>query len=127
MKATLGGCIALALVFSSVPPGSPDDGFSPDKVISEDDARIISARLYSVILIRACRNGWRYPLSHVKSGFRRHFAEFKLQLISDGYTIVPNRAVHGGRNQRRASAVIANDRIAPRFGCARQYWLGERR
>lgn len=126
MKATLGGCIALALVFTSVPPSSPGDELSPDKVISEDEARIISARLYSAILIKACKSGWRYPLSHVKSGFRRHLTEFKLQLVMDGYTIVPGRAINGGRKQRQVPMVIANDRAAPRFGCARQYWLEER-
>jgi hypothetical protein len=127
VKTTLGGCVALALVFSSVPPSSPGDELSPDKVISEDDARIISARLYSIILMKACRSGWRYPLSHVKSGFKRNFDEFKLQLVNNGYTIVPGRAVKGGRKQHQASTAIANDRVASRFGCARQYWLDERR
>lgn len=126
MKAALGGCIALALVLSSAPPSSPDDELSPDKVISEDDARIISARLYSAILVKACKSGWRYPLSHVRSGFKRHFSEFKLQLVSNGYTIVPSGAVNRSRKPQPASTVIANDRGARRFGCARQYWLDER-
>lgn len=127
MKATLGGCIALALVFSSVPPSSPGDELSPQKVISEDAARIISARLYSVILMKACRSGWRYPLSHVKSGFKRHFDEFKLQLVSNGYIIVTGRTVKDGRQQLQLSSIIANDAAVPRFGCARKYWLDERR
>lgn len=127
MKATLGGCIALALVFSSVPPTSPGDELSPDKIISDDDARIISARLYSAILMKACRSRWRYPLSHVKSGFKRHFDEFKLQLVSSGYIIVPGRTVKGGRKQLQLSSIIANDGAAPRFGCALKYWLDERR
>jgi hypothetical protein len=127
VKATLGGCIAFALVFSSMPPSSPGDELSPDKVISEDDARIISARLYSAILIKACKSGWRYPVSHVKSGFKHHFSEFKLQLVGNGYTIVPGGAVNRGRKQRQASTVIANDRVVHRFGCARHYWLDEGR
>ncbi|WP_426122635.1 hypothetical protein [Pararhizobium sp. PWRC1-1] len=127
MKATLGGCIALVLIFTSVPPTLPDDELSPDKVISEDDARIISARLYSAILIKACKSGWRYPLSHVKIGFKRHFDEFKLQLVNNGYTVVPSRAVKDGRKQHQALTAISNDRVAHRFGCARKYWLDERR
>ncbi|WP_426235539.1 hypothetical protein [Pararhizobium sp. DWP1-1-3] len=127
MKATLGGCIALALVFSSVPPSSPGDELSPGKIISEDDARIISGRLYSAILVKACRNGWRYPLSRVKSGFKRHFTEFKLQLVNNGYIVVPGGAVRDGHREYQASTAIADDRVARRFGCDRQYWLDDRR
>jgi hypothetical protein len=125
VKATLGGCIALALLLSHVPGSLPGHAVTPHKVIFEDDARMISARLYSAILINACRSGWRYPLSRVKRGFKRHFDEFKLQLASSGYTIVPGRASTGARKQERASAAIRNDRVARRFGCSRKYWLDE--
>lgn len=125
MKAALAGLVALALVFSSAPACLAGDNASLGKVISEGEARIISARLYSAVLIRACKNGWRYPLSRVKSGFKRHFEEFKLQLANSGYVVVPNRSGDGARKQPRISTVVVNDHIAPRFGCARKYWLDE--
>lgn len=127
MKAILAGGVALVLVFSGVPPTLPGDDLSPGGVISEDEARTISAGLYSAILIKACKNGWRYPLRTVKSGFKHHFSEFKLQLANNGYTIVPGRGVNDGSQQQQVSSITTNDHPAPRFGCARQYWLDKRR
>ena len=125
MKTVLAGCAAVTLVFSSAPPCLANEGSPIGKVMSEAEARIISARLYSALLIRVCKNGRRYPLSQVKSGFRRHFNEFKLQLANDGYTVVPGRAANGGRPQVEAFTVVISDGVAARSGCDRQYWLDE--
>jgi hypothetical protein len=32
--------------------------------------------------------GWRYTPTQIENGYRRHFEEFKLQLIDQKYTIV---------------------------------------
>lgn len=125
MKTVLAGCAAVTLVFCSVPPCLANEGSPIGKVMSEAEARIISARLYASLLIRVCKNGRRYPLSQVKSGFRRHFNEFKLQLANDGYTVVPGRARNGGRPQGEAFTVVINDGLVARSGCDRQYWLDE--
>ena len=67
------------------------EGMQPGgKLISEDALRAVSAELYSDILIRACRKGWRYPRSQIESGFKRHLGELRLQLVDQGYTIVPD-------------------------------------
>ncbi|MCV9961077.1 hypothetical protein OIU34_04115 [Pararhizobium sp. BT-229] len=123
MKAAFTGCITLALVFSGTPPCLSGEEERPGKVILQEDARILSARLYSAILIRACQNGWRYPLKHVRNGFKRHFEEFKLQLSNDGYTIVSTGAADG-ESKRPAILTMADiTRTSARFGCARRYWL----
>ncbi len=122
MRAAFTGCITLALVISGTPCLSGEEA-RHGKVILEEDARLVSARLYSAILIRACQNGWRYPLKHVRSGFKRHFEEFKLQLSNDGYTIVSTTAADG-ESRRQAPLTLADiTRTSARFGCARQFWL----
>jgi len=97
------------------------------KLISEDDVRTTSAELYSDILIRACRNGWRYRLSQVESGFKRHLGELKLQLVAQGYTIEPD--VTATNSHRRLIETAFDDKRQPsssrQFGCTRQYWLDE--
>jgi hypothetical protein len=95
--------------------------------ISEDAMRAISAELYSDILIRACRNGWRYPRSQIENGFKRHLGELRLQLVDQGYTIVPGVETDNSRRSHFAMAVVAKPQSAAtlQFGCSRQYWLDE--
>lgn len=121
MRAAFMGCITLALVLSGTSPCLSGDEVTRGKMISQEDARILSARLYSDILVRACQNGWRYPLKQVRSGFKRHFEEFKLQLSNGGYTIVSTSAADGERQTPLITADIT--RTSGRFGCARQFWL----
>jgi hypothetical protein len=97
------------------------------KLISEDAVRATSAELYSDILIRACRNGWRYPLNQIESGFRRHLGELKLQLVAQGYTIVPDVTATNSHRRLIETAFAARRQpvASRRFGCSRQYWLDE--
>ena len=48
------------------------------KPMSENAVRAASAQLYSDILARACRNGWRYPRSQIENGFKRHLEELEI-------------------------------------------------
>ncbi|MER8959909.1 MULTISPECIES: hypothetical protein [unclassified Mesorhizobium] len=100
---------------------------SGGKLISEDATRAVSAELYSDVLIRACRNGWRYPRSQIENGFKRHLRELKLQLVDQGYTIVPGAKANNSLRSLSAMAFVAKRQsVASRqFGCSRQYWLDE--
>lgn len=90
------------------------------ELISEDAVRTASAKLYSDILGRACRNGWRYPRSQIENGLKRHLEELKLQLVDRGYTIVPNPTVNEPALQ--ASRMTKRLLVASRqFGCFRLY------
>jgi DNA-binding transcriptional LysR family regulator len=116
----------LALLVSAGPclsEGTQREG----KLISEDAVRTTSAELYSDILIRACRNGWRYPRSQIESGFKRHLGELKLQLVAQGYTIVPDVTTTNSHRRLIETAFAAKRQpVASRqFGCTRQYWLDE--
>lgn len=125
MKAAFTGTIVLALVFSASPCLSEDDA-PRRKTISEEEARIVSARLYEDLLITACKNGWRYSWKQVTHGFKRHFQELKLQLSNDGYTIVSTTVASDDDMRRPAMVTAAGKRNSPTFGCARQYWLETR-
>jgi hypothetical protein len=122
VKAAFTGAIVLALVFSASPCLSQDDT-ARKQTITEGDVRNLSARQYTVILVTACNNGWRFPLKRVESGFRRHLNELRLQLLSDGYTIVsPSRSI-GERRKPSAKVATAGIRKSKWAGCARPYWL----
>jgi hypothetical protein len=41
---------------------------------------------------QAWSKGWRFTHEDIEKGLRRHFEEFKLQLIGDGYTILLGEA-----------------------------------
>jgi len=116
----------LVLLMSAGPclsGGTQRDG----KLISEDAVRTASVELYSDILIRACRNGWRYPRNLIESGFKRHLGELKLQLVAQGYTIVPE--VTAANSHRRLIETAFTAKRQPfasrQFGCARPYWLDD--
>jgi hypothetical protein len=81
--------LAVLVLALSATTSLPEDTRSPAKSISEDAVKIASAYAYSDLLRKAYRNGRRYTPSAIETGFRRHFEEFKLQLIDQGYTITP--------------------------------------
>jgi hypothetical protein len=62
------------------------------RVVSEAVVRTVSDLTYTEILNQALRKGWRYTPEQIASGYRRHFEEFRLQLIDQGYTIVVGEA-----------------------------------
>jgi hypothetical protein len=84
------------------------------KVISENDVRAASERLYSDILSRACRNGWRYSRASIESGFERHFGEMKAELSALGYIILPG-------SSWASSITIARHSSS----CSGAYWLSD--
>ena len=95
------------------------------KLISEEAVKAASTELYSDILVRACRKGWRYPRSYIENGFRRHLAELKLQLVDQGYTVVPDMTandpqVHGTRSGTKRRLVGSRQ-----FSCSHPYWRDE--
>ena len=118
---------AMLVLPLSVGPCLSEGTQSGGKLISEDAVRAVSAELYSDILIRACRNGWRYPRSQIETGFKRHLSELKLQLVDQGYTILPGvKANRSPRSLFALAFVAKRQSVASRqFGCLRQYWLDE--
>src|SRR3546814_1921787 len=66
-------------------PLRADDGVSTQKIISEAEVRAISEITYTDLLAQAFRKGWRFNPESIQKGYQRHFEEFKLQLINDGY------------------------------------------
>ena len=115
----------LALLVSAGPclsEGTRREG----QLISEDAVRTTSAELYSDILIQACRNGWRYPRSQIESGFKRHLGELKLQLIDQGYAIVPGlKANDAPKSLFEMASARRHSAASRQFGCSRQYWLDD--
>lgn len=103
--------------------GSQNDA----KLISEEAVRTASAELYAEVLMRACDNGWRYPRSQIENGFRRHLGELKLQLVLQGYTIVPDVTANNSRRSLIETEFVANRQPAAtrQYGCSRPYWLDD--
>ena len=97
---------------------------SDARPISEIAVRVTSARLYSDILIRACMKGWRYPRRQIENGFKRHFEETKLQLISQGYRITSDATADKASGPFSEVLFVAHvpDRSSQ---CSRPYWLDE--
>jgi hypothetical protein len=98
-----------------------------DKQISEHAVRTASAELYSGILIRACENGWRYTRSQIKNGFKRHLGELKLQLLDQGYTIVPDVTANNPPQCLFETVFVTERQAVPsrQLGCSRKYWLDD--
>ena len=120
----LAAMIAMLLSAGPCPAEDPQNDAAP---ISDTVVRKISAGLYSDLLVRACRNGWRYSRSQIRNGFKRHFEELKLQLILEGHTIVPgiepNNSPRGPVHE--AFAAKRQAVTSRQFGCARPYWLDD--
>src|SRR3546814_12572409 len=74
-------------------PLRADDGVSTQKIISEAEVRAISEITYTDLLAQAFRKGWRFNPESIQKGYQRHFEEFKLPLINDGYTRSEERRV----------------------------------
>lgn len=123
VKRVLAGFLAAMLVASAGRCWSKDT----NKQISETALRTLSAQMYSGILSHECLYGRRYPQSRIENGFKRHFEEMKLQLIADGYTIVPGAE---GRNAQWPFSEMAFDAkrrlgLPRQFGCLEAYWLDD--
>ncbi|WP_095082758.1 hypothetical protein [Mesorhizobium sophorae] len=121
----LAGLVAAALVASAGRCWSKDK--QPYKPIFEVKVRMASALRYSDILSQECMHGRRYPRNKIKNGFKRHYQEMCLQLVAEGYTILPDVT---GNNSARALSEMEFDAkrrlgIAPQFGCFRAYWLDD--
>jgi len=118
--------VMLALVLSASPSLAEGPG-NEGKLISEDTVRTVSVELFSDILARACRNGWRYPRSQIEKGFKRHLEELKLQLVVQGYTIVPYVTANNSNRRLIETAFVAKRRPAGsrQYGCSRPNWLDD--
>jgi hypothetical protein len=89
----LRSCFTVLAIAAMMHAGSAVAGEGKtDRVISEADAKIVSDAIYTDLLCRALRKGWRYTPEQIESGYRRHFEEFKLRLIDQGYTILVGEA-----------------------------------
>ncbi|MES0101830.1 hypothetical protein [Mesorhizobium sp. M0019] len=86
-SSAVAGMLVLAL---STAPSLSGETTPVGTPISIEAVRLASDRVYSDLLRRAYANGWRYPPEQIKSGFKRHFEETRLQLIDQGYIIVPD-------------------------------------
>jgi len=76
----------------AVAPVLADEKSATPKLIAESTVRLVSDLTYTELLSQAIAKGWRYTPEQIESGYRRHFEEFKLQLIDQGYTIVVGEA-----------------------------------
>ena len=86
---------ALALVIvaalMTVPAYAGDDARIP-KVVFEAAVKAASDDAYLELVRQAWSKGWRFTREDIEKGLRRHFEEFKLQLIGEGYTILSGEA-----------------------------------
>ena len=83
--------IAVAAALA-VAPALAGEKLAARKYIAESTARLVSDLTYTELLSQAIAKGWRYTPTQIENGYRRHFEEFKLQLIDQGYTIVVGEA-----------------------------------
>jgi hypothetical protein len=81
--------LLVALVAQPVQAG---DKAKARVLLSEAAAKMVSELTYTELLRQAMGKGWRYTPEQIESGYKRHFEEFKLQLIDQGYTIVVGEA-----------------------------------
>ena len=86
---------AMVLVITAALISAPvhaDDTARDRKVIFEAAVRIASDDAYKEIVRQAWSKGWRFTPEQIKNGAMRHFEELKLQLIDQGYIILPGEA-----------------------------------
>ena len=81
--------ITAALIATPVHAG---DTAGNHKVIFEAVVRIASDNTYMKIMRQAWSKGWRFTSEQIEDGARRHFEELKLQLVDQGYIILPGEA-----------------------------------
>ena len=85
----------LVLTISAMLVAGPvlaEDDANSRKVVFETAVRIASDDAYMEIVRQAWSKGWRFTIEQIESGSRRHFEEFKLRLIDDGYLILSGEA-----------------------------------
>jgi hypothetical protein len=80
------------LVAVAAQPVQAGDKAKARALVSEAAARMVSELTYTELLRQAMSKGWRYTPEQIESGYKRHFEEFKVQLIDQGYTIVVGEA-----------------------------------
>ena len=86
-------CVILAmLAVAFTEPAYAGEKIEPRKSISEAEVHIVSDVAYTRLLRQALDKGWRFAPEQMEKGYRRHFEELKLQLINQGYTILPGEA-----------------------------------
>ncbi len=86
-------CAFLAMLAVAISgPAYARDKIEPRKPISEAEIQIVSDVAYTGLLRQALSKGWRFSPEQIEKGYRRHFEELKLQLINQGYTILPGEA-----------------------------------
>ena len=118
--------LAAILLLSGSAGPCLSEGTQPNgKLIAEEAVKAASAELYSDILVRACRNGWRYPRGQIENGFKHHLAELKLQLIDQGYTVVPDMTANDPHVQGTISGTKRQLVGSRRFSCSHPYWRDE--
>ncbi|MER8410037.1 hypothetical protein [Mesorhizobium sp. M1342] len=115
----------LLVLLVSADPCLSEGTQTDSKLTSEETVKAASAEQYSDILVRACRNGWRYPRSYIENGFRRHLAELKLQLVDQGYTVVPDMTANDPQVQRTISRTKRRLVGSRQFSCSHPYWRDE--
>ena len=88
------GAVALAIVAALVAgvPAWAGDNASNRNVVYEAAVRAVSDDAYMEIVRQAWSKGLRFTREDIEKGARRHFEEFKLQLINESYTILPGEA-----------------------------------
>jgi hypothetical protein len=91
MTRTYLSIVAIVAALAVAPVLAGEKSATP-KLIAESTVRLVSDLTYTELLSQAIAKGWRYTPEQIESGYRRHFEEFKLQLIDQGYTIVVGEA-----------------------------------
>ena len=87
--------LAMALVITAAliaPPVHASETAGDRKVVFEAAVRIASDDAYMEIMSQAWSKGWRFTPEQIEEGANRHFEELKLQLIDQGYIILPGEA-----------------------------------
>jgi len=83
--------LAIVAALLAMPAYAGDDARKP-KVVFEAAVKAVSDDAYMELVHQAWSKGWRFTREDIEKGLRRHFEEFKLQLIGEGYTILPGEA-----------------------------------
>jgi len=83
--------LTISAILIAVPAYAGDDAPKP-KVVFEAAVKAVSDDAYMELVRQAWSKGWRFTREDIEKGLRRHFEEFKLQLIGEGYTILSGEA-----------------------------------